>query len=64
MLQRIAATQWRVLFVMMALSVTISFFLWFAGMFWLAGIHGNPLGADLWTWLDAWGKVAANITPL
>ena len=61
MLQRIAATQWRVLFVVVALSVTIPFILWFAGMFWLAAIHRNPLGADLWTWLDAWGKVAAGI---
>ena len=63
MLQRIAATQWRVLFVVVALSVTIPFILWFAGMFWLAAIHRNPLGADLWTWLDAWGKVAAGFYP-
>jgi type IV secretion system protein VirD4 len=63
MLQRIAAAQWRVLFVVVALSVTIPFILWFAGMFWLAAIHRNPLGADLWTWLDAWGKVAAGIYP-
>ena len=61
MLQRIAAAQWRVLFVVVALSVTIPFILWFAGMFWLAAIHRNPLGADLWTWLDAWGKVDAGI---
>lgn len=64
MLQRIAATQWRVLFVVVALSVTIPFILWFAGMFWLAAIHRNPLGADLWTWLDAWGKVATGTYPL
>ena len=63
MLQRIAATQWRVLFVVVALSVTIPFILWFAGMFWLAAIHRNPLVADLWTWLDAWGMVAAGIYP-
>ena len=63
MLQKIAATQWRVLFVGVALSVTIPFILWFAGMFWLAAIHRNPLGADLWTWLDAWGKVAAGTYP-
>src|SRR5574343_1747593 len=63
MLQRIAATQWRVLFVVVALSVTIPFILWFAGMFWLAAIHRNPLGADLWTWLDAWGRVSAGIYP-
>ena len=35
MLQRIAATQWRVLFVVVALSVTIPFILWCAGVFWL-----------------------------
>ena len=63
MLQRIAAVQWRVLFVVVALSVTIPFILWFAGMFWLAAIHRNPLGADLWTWLDAWGRVSAGIYP-
>lgn len=63
MLQRIAAAQWRVLFVVVALSVTIPFILWFAGMFWLAAIHRNPLGADLWTWLDAWGRVSAGIYP-
>ena len=63
MLQKIAATQWRVLFVVVALSVTIPFILWFAGMFWLAAIHRNPLGADLWTWLDAWGKLADGIYP-
>ena len=64
MLQRIAATQWRVLFVVVALSVTIPFILWFAGMFWLAAIRRNPMGADLWTWLDAWGKVATGTYPL
>lgn len=63
MLQRIAAAQWRVLFVLVALSVTIPFILWFAGMFWLAAIHRNPLGADLWTWLDAWGRVSAGSYP-
>ncbi len=63
MLQKIAATQWRVLFVVVALSVTIPFILWFAGMFWLAAIHRNPLVADLWTWLDAWSKVADRIYP-
>ena len=63
MLQRIAAAQWRVLFVVVALSVTIPFILWFAGMFWLAAIHRNPLGADLWTWLDAWGRVSAGLYP-
>ena len=49
MLQKIAATQWRVLFVVVALAVTIPFVLWFAGMFWLAAIHKNPLGSDIWT---------------
>ena len=63
MLQKIAAKQWRVLFVVVALSVTIPFILWFAGMFWLAAIHRNPLGADLWTWLDAWGRVSAGLYP-
>ena len=63
MLQKIAAKQWRVLFVVVALSVTIPFILWFAGMFWLAAIHRNPLGADLWTWLDAWGRVSAGSYP-
>ena len=63
MLQKIAATQWRVLFVVVALSVTIPFILWFAGMFWLAATHRNPLGADLWTWLDAWGRVSTGIYP-
>ena len=63
MLQRIAAAQWRVLFVVVALSVTIPFILWFAGIFWLAAIHRNPLGADLWTWLDAWGRISAGLYP-
>ncbi|BBU69042.1 hypothetical protein [Fluviibacter phosphoraccumulans] len=62
MLQRIAAAQWRVLFMVVALSVTIPFILWFAGMFWLAAIHRNPLGADLWTWLDAWVRISRNVT--
>ena len=64
MLQRIAATQWRVLFVVVALSVTIPFILWFAGMFWLATIPRNPLGADIWTWLDAWAQTRVGVLPL
>ncbi|MGV1016838.1 MAG: type IV secretory system conjugative DNA transfer family protein [Fluviibacter phosphoraccumulans] len=64
MLQKIAAAQWRVLFVVVALAATIPFILWFAGMFWLAAIHKNPLGADLWTWLDAWDLVRAGAYPM
>ncbi|MGV0999575.1 MAG: type IV secretory system conjugative DNA transfer family protein [Fluviibacter sp.] len=64
MLQKIAATQWRVLFVVVALAVTIPFILWFAGMFWLAAIHKNPLGGDLWTWLNAWGLVRSGVFPI
>jgi type IV secretion system protein VirD4 len=64
MLQKIAATQWRVLFVVVALAVTIPFILWFAGMFWLAAIHKNPLGSDLWTWLNAWGLVRSGALPI
>ena len=63
MLQRIAALQWRVLFIVVALAATIPFILWFAGMFWLAAIHRNPLGADLWTWLDAWFWVRDGVYP-
>ena len=64
MLQKIAATQWRVLFVVVALSVTIPFVFWFAGMFWLAALHKNPLGSTLWTWLDALGFVRAGTYPV
>jgi type IV secretion system protein VirD4 len=64
MLQKIAATQWRMLFVMVALTVTIPFILWFAGMFWLAAIHKNPLGSNLWTWLDAWELVRSGFIPI
>ena len=64
MLQKIAATQWRVLFVVVSLSATIPFILWFAGMFWLAALHKNPLGSNLWTWLDAWGLVRNSVYPV